>query len=349
MTERKAFKKRVRAHMATTGQTYTQAAAHLEASNPARRPDTHPASAAVVALLRESGLVLDPVAAFGIGGGIGFMYGLFEYRESPHALLTLVCQQHPTPFGPSILERAGIDHEAAKGKKELQRMLRAHRAVMLPIARSAVPWLDSDELTASEERVVVVVRDGDDVRILDGTGATALLSPEDVVAGYMATRRKHPVLAVRAGASTPRDLGAAVRSGLRATVSGMTEPVLGNSFDVNFGLSGLRRWAERVSSPKSDGWAQVFAQSDVWRARLVVCIDVEYTAPTAGRPLFARVLREYGYTQAAEHFDASAAHWRAIADGAVHESFDFDRLAEQVVAIADAEELGIEALRRALG
>lgn len=134
MTERKAFKRRVRAQMEVTGQSYAQAAAQLEAGNPARLPETHPASAVVVALLRASGLTLDPLTAFGVGGGIGFMYGLFRYGDVPHPLLTLVCQHHPEPWAPAILERLGVDHSAAAGRRELNRLLADERAAILPVA-----------------------------------------------------------------------------------------------------------------------------------------------------------------------------------------------------------------------
>ncbi|ACZ30116.1 hypothetical protein Xcel_1085 [Xylanimonas cellulosilytica DSM 15894] len=348
MTERKAFKRRVRAQMERTGQGYAQAAAQLEAGNPARRADTHPASAVVVALLRASGLTLDPVTAFGIGGGIGFMYALFRYRDTAHPLLTLVCQHHPDAWAPAILERLEVEHTAASGKRELARVLDADRPVILPVARGAIPWLAPDPLTAGEEHVVLALPQGEGARIFDGTGAHARLTRTALVEGYASTRRKHPVVTVADGATLPEDLGAAVAAGLRATVSGMTGPVLGNAFDVNFGLSGLRRWAERVAAPGPDGWGEAFAQSDVWRTRLTECITTEHTAPVAGRPLFARLLRQAGHPDAAEHFDRSARHWRTIAADAERGTLGLDDLAPLVGAIADDEAAGITALSAAL-
>ena len=147
MTERKAFKRRVRAQMATTGQSYAQAAAQLEAGNPGHGAETHPASAVVVALLRASGLTLDPVTAFGIGGGIGFMYALFRYEDAPHPLLTLVCHHHPEPWAPAILGRLGVEHTATSGKRDLTRMLATDAAMIVPIARGALPWFQASGLT----------------------------------------------------------------------------------------------------------------------------------------------------------------------------------------------------------
>lgn len=348
MTERKAFKRRVRAQMATTGQSYAQAAAQLEAGNPARLPDAHPASAVVVALLRASGLTLDPVAAFGIGGGIGFMYALFRYADAPRPLLTLVCQHHPEPWAPAILDRLGVEHTTSTGKREVIRLLAADAAMILPVGRGVVPWLVADALTEREEHVVLALPEGENVRVFDGTGEHARLTKAEVVDGYASTRRKHPVMTIVENADLRGDLRRAISAGLRATVSGMTEPVLGNSFDVNFGLSGLRRWSERVTETGADGWRQVFAEDDSWRRRLADCINTEHTAPTAGRPLFARMLRMHGLAEAAEHFDRSAQHWRAIALGATQGDLELDALGHHVDAIAAAEAKGIAALQRSL-
>lgn len=345
MTERKAFKRRVRAQMATTGQSYARAAAQLEVGNPARLPDAHPASAVVVALLRASGLSLDPVAAFGIGGGIGFMYALFRYADARHPLLTLVCQHHPEPWAPAILNRLGVEYTASSGLREVNRLLARDVAMVLPVSRDIVPWLVADDLTKREERVVLALPEGENVRIFDGTGAHARLTKTEVVDGYVSTRHKHPLMTIVENASLPADLGPAVSAGLRATVSGMTEPVLGNSFDVNFGLSGLRKWSERVHATGTEGWRQVFADDPTWHQRLADCISTEYTAPAAGRPLFARMLRMHGRTEAAECFDRSGQHWRAIARGASRGDLELDTLARHVDVIAAEEAEGIAALQ----
>ncbi|WP_127818420.1 hypothetical protein [Microbacterium sp. CPCC 204701] len=345
MTERKAFKRRVRAQVATTGQSYAQAAAQLEAGNPARVAETHPASAVVVALLRASRLSLDPVTAFGIGGGIGFMYGLFRYADAPHPLLTLVCQHHPEPWAPAILDRLGVEYASSSGRRDVVRLLEDGAAMILPVARGVVPWLDADDLTKREEHIVLALPERESARVFDGTGKHSRLTKAEIVDAYAHTRRKHPVTTIRQNARLPRDLRPAVSAGLRATVSGMTDRVLGNSFDVNFGLSGLRRWSERVTEKGADGWRHVFAEDDAWRQRLIDCIDREHTAPTAGRPLFARMLRMHGLAGAAEHFDRSAPHWRAIALGATRGDLELESLGHHVDAIATEEADGIAALQ----
>lgn len=348
MTERKAFKRRVRSQMERTGQSYARAAAQLEAGNPARVGDRHPASGVVVALLHTAGVDIDPADAFAIGGGIGFMYGLFRYRDAPEPLLTLVCQHHPQPWAASILERLDVAHSTGSGKRELARVIGERRPAILPVARAAIPWLSSGPLTEREERIVLAVPREGGVRILDGSGSHTDMPAADLIAGYAATNHKHPVITLGESIRHTADLGAAVRGGLRAAVDGMAEPVLGNSFDVNFGLSGLRRWGDRVADTGPQGWGRVFTSERTWRTRLAECIDTEHTAPSAGRPLFARALRRAGLVSTADAFDRSAKGWRAIADGARSERIDLGELAGRIGEIRADEEAGIASLRSAL-
>ena len=43
----------------------------------------------------------------GLGGGIGFMYAIFEYKGLP-PLITIVAQHHPEPWLPAVLGRLGV-------------------------------------------------------------------------------------------------------------------------------------------------------------------------------------------------------------------------------------------------
>ena len=46
-------------------------------------------------LLAHAGLELSEPMVCGLGGGIGFLYAIFEYRTEPNPLLTIVAQHHP--------------------------------------------------------------------------------------------------------------------------------------------------------------------------------------------------------------------------------------------------------------
>lgn len=355
MTERKAFKKRVREQMEATGQSYAQAAEQLERTNPAlpkpaaqgsqqiTQPDPHPASAVVVRLLKESGFNLDPVAAFGVGGGIGFMYALFQYKQVPAPLLTLVCQHHPEPWATAILSRLEVAHTTAKNKRDTQKLLDDGHAVILPLARGSVPWMKQIEFAEREELIMAAIptSDGDELIVFDGV-VEHRLTRSELLDAYTASPRKHPTIAIEQSAQLPADLTPALQQGLAATVNAMTGPVLGNAFDVNFGLSGLRKWAEKVLGSTKDGWSKAYGDDDSWRSRLVECIDHEHTARSAGRPLFARLLSEHGLSTAAAHFERSGTLWRGIADRSGELSYE--QLAEAVNQIAEEEARGITAL-----
>jgi hypothetical protein len=347
MTERKAFKARVRARMAETGQTYAQAAAMLEAGNPARPADAHPASALVVSLLRTAGIELAPEVAFGVGGGIGFMYAVFSYAEVDHPLLTIVCQHHPEPWAPVMLDRLGLPHVTATTKSAAAELLRDERPVILPVARGALPWNEAS-VDEREEHIVLVLPEAGGCRILDGSGASQSMQPDEVLAAYMNSRRKHPVLALGDVEAVAVDEGAALRAGLRACVSAMTGPVLGNSFDVNFGLSGLEKWARLADGSGKDGWPAMFGDNGIWRERLVDGIEREFTAPVAGRPLFARTLRGAGLTAAGQEFERSATHWRSISHRAASGTLTYEQLAREAGSIAEIETGAVRLLAEAL-
>ncbi|QIM18506.1 hypothetical protein G7066_07525 [Leucobacter coleopterorum] len=354
MTVRKAFKKRVREQIEVTGQSYAQAAEQLERSNPALatpktpgvQPDPHPASAVVVRLLKEAGLNLDPVTAFGVGGGIGFMYALFQYKEVPAPLLTLVCQHHPEPWATAILSRLEVAHTTATNKRDTQKLLDAGQAVMLPLARGSVPWAKQIKFAEREEIIVVATSASEDnahqdLLVFDGRSEHRM-SRTELLEAYAVSPRKHPTLAISEGAVLPADLSGAINEGLAATVGAMTGPVLGNSFDVNFGLSGLSKWSEKVLATTKDGWNKAYGSDESWRSRLQECIDQEHTARSAGRPLFAQLLTTQGLTTAAAHFERSGRLWRGVADRAA--TLSYEELAEIVSQIAAEETQGVSAL-----
>ncbi|MGI5154949.1 DUF4872 domain-containing protein [Microbispora sp. CA-102843] len=111
-------------------------------------------------------------------------------------------------------------------------------------------------------------------------------------------KERHHLVSVpaSAGAGAPRgDLDAAVREAVGETVARLTGPVLGNAFDVNFGLSGMRRLAAQLAARRGTGWTRRFADPRAFHAamiRLYECLEIEYTAPGATRPLYAAFLDE---------------------------------------------------------
>src|SRR5687768_8507270 len=106
MTARRGLKKIVRGRMARTGETYSTALRAV-----ARPTIRHRESALVGFLLEDAGLDLSEPMVCGLGGGIGFMYAVFEYDAVPHPLLTIVMQHHPQPWAAAVFDRLGVPFE----------------------------------------------------------------------------------------------------------------------------------------------------------------------------------------------------------------------------------------------
>jgi hypothetical protein len=374
VTENRQLKQRVRARMARTGETYSTARRHvLGQVRPGRRPaglvkgyesnggGPHRISALVARLLTQAGHVAPHTAApytdamvCGLGGGIGFMYAIFEYQGLP-PLITIVAQHHPEPWLPAVLGRLGVDavegHSTAPApaRAALREALDRDEAVWCVVDRSGLPWhAGADALPTDPYPVVVAGAKGDTVHVDDGGPAPHPVAEGDFVAAWSRHRkgRHHRVTLGRPGG--PVDLPAAVRSALATTAAHMTGPVLGNNFDVNFGLSGLARFAEQLRDTRTrSGWSRRFAEPGAfaWALhRLHECLEVEYTAPDATRPLYADfldeaagVLGDAGPAEAAALFRESGRSWSRLADLAA-ETADSDpevaALAHRRIAVA---------------
>jgi hypothetical protein len=156
------------------------------------------------------------------------------------------------------------------------------------------------------------------------------------------------------------DLDAAARDAVGVTVAHLTGPVLGNSFDVNFGLSGMAKLAGELRDTRTrKAWAKRFGTPE-GRAhamrRLVECVEKEYTAPGGTRPIYADFLDEAlppdasaaaGWIRAAGSIRAAGERWSALARSATTEG-DLrgwcDRAADLVDEAAALERRAVEAL-----
>ncbi|GIH76475.1 BtrH N-terminal domain-containing protein [Planobispora longispora] len=340
MTDHKHLKRRVRERMARTGESYTTALRHVLAAREAV-PDAvsgrHPESGqstqnghdehAGRSGHHDAGLLHRLLPSHseamlaGLGGGIGFMYAVFEYRGH-HPMVTIVAQAHPEPVIPVTLARAGIPHEVSRtgsarvAERALRETLAAGRAAVCRVSRFALPWRPGFPFPDPLE-VAVVGADGDDVLVLDARSEPERLPLAEFMTAWSALKKsRHHLISIAGPAVTgpPRagravtgpagagpagaDLAAAVREAIAGTVARLTGPVLGTSFDVNFGLSGMNRFAGQLGDAEGrTGWARRFADPEAFfiaMTRLHECLEAEYTAPGATRPLYAAFLQEAG-------------------------------------------------------
>ena len=215
--------------------------------------------------------------------------------------------------------------------------------------------------------MVVAGHDGSTVW-LDDDGLREL-SEEDFVASWSRhTKGRHHLLTIGA-ADAPVDLATAVRVAVRTTVDHLTGPVLGNSFDVNFGFSGMAKLAAQLRDPRGKtGWTMRFGGEHFGLAmrRLHECLETEYTAPGATRPLYADFLDEAAalldrtgaaaLREGAGLVRESGERWSTMAGRAAEASDSataeerrqlFDRLADLVDEARTTEEAAAAALARA--
>ncbi|GAA0924316.1 hypothetical protein GCM10009558_106020 [Virgisporangium aurantiacum] len=351
MTEHRDLKRLVRERMARTGESYSTARRHVTARQPQR--SAHRESALVARLLSDAGQLaphtgepFTEAMVCGLAGGIGFLYAVFEYKGLP-PLVTLVAQHHPAPWAPAALRRAGVaSTEAHSGSPApattaLRRDLDAGGTVLCTIARGRLPWHPDDPFDADPYPVLVTAGTGDDIMVDDGTGTPRTLPLETFVTAWSAHRKgRHHRLVV----TGERTGDPAVRDAIATTVAHLTGPVLGNAFDVNFGLSGLERFASQLRDERTKtGWARRFADPDALAAglrRVHDCVERELTAPGATRPLYAEFLDEAATIvdlppAPADAYREAGARWHRLASAALTASHMRETALSRLADLAD--------------
>ena len=325
MTDHRTLKKLVRERMARTGERYTAAHRHVTAQaaprhdspTPARAapvglvpgypvpgPAEHPPSAMARSLLAQAGVDVSEALACGLGGGIGFLYAVFEYREVATPLLTIVAQHHPQPWLDAVAAHLALHTTAVTSTKagpalaKLDAALDAGRSAQVLVASGHLPWHtpSGPEAAADPCALVVAGRDGETYLVDEGDGELHVVGRDDLATAWAAHPKGRFAVTTLDRPTTPPDLPVAVRAALRTTHAHLTGPVLGNTFDVNMGLSGIRRLADQLADTRTaQGWPKRFGTHpafDAGMARLAECLTSAYTAPGATRPLYATFLAE---------------------------------------------------------
>jgi hypothetical protein len=364
MTERRKLKQTVRARMARTGEPYTTARRHV--AGRAARAGRHRESALVRRLLAAAGIDLTEPMICGLGGGIGFLYAVFAYAQLPHPLLTIVAQHHPQPWAPAVLDRLRVGYVEVHSTSTPAAITKLRTGldsgpVLCTVDRSQLPGHAAvPEFAAADPYPVLVLSTaGDAFDVLD-EGHGPVTVPTAVFAQAWAGHRKgrHHLLRITAVPGS-LELGEAVRDAVATTVAHLTGPVLGNAFDVNFGLSGMARLAADLRATRGrSSWRSRFGDSVGYAlARVVDGVQRELTAADATRPLYADFLDEAapllrlpGLPRAVEALRASGRGWAEVSRlAAGNEHADtadvFDRLADLVDECLGHERHAVELLR----
>jgi hypothetical protein len=361
MTDHKHLKRRIRERAARTGESYTTARRHVlaRAAGPAEAVTAggygpfgggqHRPSTLLRHLLRRDGIELSEAMLCGLGGGVGFMLAVFDYKGVP-PILTIVAQHHPDPWLPAALGRLGVAFDeghsssARPALAALRSSLSQGRPVYTTVAAAGLPWHAWEAHLDTDPRGVVVAAERDGVLLVDDEAVTPHEVPADDFAAAWSAHRKgrHHRLVLR-GTPPTVALPDAVRAAVATTVAHLTGPVLGNAFDVNFGLSGMARLAAQLRDGRTrTGFAQRFADPAALAFalhRFNECLELHYTAPGATRPLYADFLDEAAdltgnasWRAAAELFRLSGGHFSAVAAlaaGALDATGDYARRVEE--------------------
>ncbi|WP_433047714.1 BtrH N-terminal domain-containing protein [Dactylosporangium sp. CS-033363] len=355
MTDHKQLKRRVRERAARTGESYTTARRHvLAAAARATAAETvaaetssafgggqHQPSTLLRHLLSREGIQLSEAMACGLGGGIGFMAAVFEYRGLP-PILTIVAQHHPDPWVPSALTRLGIGYEEEHGAAQpamaaLRAALRAGKPVYCVVSATRLPWRASEPYLDTDPHGVVVVAEREGVLLVEDEAVVPHEISLEAFASAWAAHRKgrHHRIVLRGAGTSGGGLVGAVKDAVAVTAGHLTGPVLGNAFDVNFGLSGMERLAGQLRDARTKGgFARRFAAPEALAfgmRRLYECLELRDTAPGGTRPLYADFLVEAAelagigrWAEAAELYREAGRHWSgvaALAAGALGEDF----------------------------
>jgi len=356
MTKQSSFKQKIRSRMEKTGERYAAARQTLlqrhepsQAASPIPavpgygfRPGVEPDMAMLTAALAQAG-VTEPSTGkpfeagrlFGLSGGIGFMYFVFEYQG--HApMMTFNCRSWTTP-GPlleRVMRHAGIEREmletgsAAIAQRFLDETLASGRALHITLDFASLPFTGfADEWAGQMPRQANVVGTAGDEYLLDLSGPVML--GREVLARARAAGRKEKHRSLRFSSGPAK---ADARSAVRAAVRGTAESYLVAPFKgyaSNFGLAGIEKIARLCADPRDKkGWPNLFDSGPL--AFLVLlrtweCATLELTPPAGGRAYYASFLEgsaDLGLPQLRE----AAALARASGDL-------FTELADEAVAL----------------
>ncbi|MDY7101235.1 MAG: DUF4872 domain-containing protein [Actinomycetota bacterium] len=374
MTRNRDFKHLVRARMDETGERYSTARAHvLAAATPhdrhrvaglldsvvaigGQQPDLAAARNLCVnaGVTGPGGEPLGEALAFGLAGGVGFLYGVFEYADGPTMTIVARNRSMPDPFCEPLFGRAGATIEvstttgAKKAATELDRALDAGRSVLCTVGAGGLAHLGlpDDEAAMAPHLVGVVGRDGDHVLVDDRSPEPIVVERATFDTARAAYRQaKHRMVSIT-DVDSDHDWPGALRQAVTAGTTGYDTPPV-PQFAANVGRAGLTKFARLLTDERDPKrWPRVFGsgrRAALGLGRLHDCVEWAYTAPSAGRALQAEFLREAaaiadepGWVDAAERFDASATAWAEVARLAADAHPNLQRYAELSAARAAA-------------
>ncbi|GHD04179.1 BtrH N-terminal domain-containing protein [Zhihengliuella salsuginis] len=317
----------------------------------------------------------------GLAGGIGFMVFTFDYESGTTA--TVVTRAHPEPYVENLVSRVGVPvrqahtSSAKAAQAHLDEALDAGRAVVVRVTETVLPWVDSDVPDTDAESVdLAVLGEDEDGKYLidDGSGALRLLRPGQLSAARSRRKKDKNWQAWVPESVPPRE--DALRAAIIEAVRETSGRLLGESelegipahFAKNFGVSGLRTWAAKLTGTGARDWPAMFADPDRLDAALAMVSGFfdsgRYSGAGGLRGLYAQFLEEAAERDGLAPLAGAAGAYRDLAgdwdelisllrpEAAREAGFAttaeyLGALAGRVERLADAEQAAAETLRDA--
>jgi hypothetical protein len=369
MTSRKQLKMRVRARMARTGESYTTALRHVTGARQAGPAEhagyrlsggTHPVSAALAHVLahhgvRAGGAELTEALAFGVAGGPGAGYILWEFEHdgSRPVVLGFSAQWQYIDRAPlAALERLGVPARvhrtggAVGAARALGDALSAGRpALVWPDRQVAGYWHLPPALVGMGGHAVVVYGKTGETYLVDDRGLAPLTVPVaqlDAARARVGSFRNLLVVPEPVADVPVATLHAAVATGIADCVQRL------GGRSASFALPAWAKWARLMTDARNaKAWPRVFADGRGLVGALASIWEGASPAGATGghlRDLTAAFLNEAapllggaaGTAPAAAAWRAAAEEWRAVAELALPADVpDFARLRELTVAVQE--------------
>jgi hypothetical protein len=374
MTSKKQLKAKIRARMARTGERYVAARRHVvgDAERPATavtdhgwtlRGGQHPDSAALANVLAHHGVTAghtgEPVSealVFGLGGGLGAGYILWEFTAHDARILVLGFAADWQYFGRFVraaADRLGVPVDAhqtsgirgAAGRLT-QALLAGKPSLVWPDRFRVGYWHQPTHLDGhGGHPVVAYALDGARVHVDDRT-----LAPLTVPAATLDDARDR-VVSYKNLLLTPRpDAGEIpadrLREQVRSAAAACAARLAGTS--ASFALPAWRKWGRTMTDARNaKGWPKVFAdRRGLVGALLSIWEGVEPMGMAGGhlRGLYADFLDEAAdltgtpaLYEVAARFRDIAADWHTLAETAVPASGPtFGRMRELTSTISES-------------
>ncbi|GLZ27865.1 hypothetical protein Lesp02_00550 [Lentzea sp. NBRC 105346] len=357
MTLRKQLKSQVRARMAKTGERYTTALAHLTGDAPVAgwtlRGGTDPDAAGLYAMLSAGGFTgLSEALLFGIGGGIGAGYILWEFKHDNSRHVTLGFHNSWQYVGrrtTKVLDRLGVAgswHRSAPraAAEYLTSQLDAGNAVMLWPDRYHVGYWDLPSSLDGHggHPVVAYAAAGSRVYLDDRNLAPLTVDRADLDRACARVTSWKNMSLVITDSGRPLHVSSAVREGLRDVVAHLS------AASDSFSLPAWRKWSRMMTDTRAaKGWPQVFADGrglDLALRSVREGVDGRIGI-TGGnlRPLFAEFLSQIGLGELAPRWLEIASMWHALG-----EMSSFADMGAQLAALYEAETSAVRELAAAV-